>query len=117
MSSPIPELEDQIDWLEKEFTEVTRKLEGELTYVISKYTRRIRELYKELDKIGEENEDVNVLEIRKKLDWHIEFVIARAIVELEESGYYFWPASSVTVEELVRELRSILQPWRAVREE
>jgi hypothetical protein len=117
VSSPDPELEGNVDWLEREFTEAVRGLEGELIYVISKHVRRIRELYEELDKIGEEYGDVDVFKIRKKLDWYIEFVIARTIVQLEESGYYFWPASSVTVEELVRELRSILKPWRAVREE
>jgi hypothetical protein len=117
VSSPDPELEGNVDWLEREFTEAVRVLEGELIYVISKHVRRIRELYEELDKIGEEYGDVDVFKIRKKLDWYIEFVIARTIVQLEESGYYFWPASSVTVEELVRELRSILKPWRAVREE
>jgi hypothetical protein len=92
--------------------EVIGELEGELIHVISKHIGKIRALYEELEK--EEYEDEEAFKERRRLDERIELMIARIIVELEGSGYFFWPASAVRVKNFVpncEELYKSLGVW------
>jgi len=91
--------------------EVIGELEGELIHVISKHIGKIRALYEELEEL-EEYEDEEALKERRRLDERIELMIARIVVELEGSGYFFWPASAVRVENFVAELRGALRAFR-----
>jgi len=68
------------------------------------------ELYEELEK--EECEDEGAFKERRRLDDKIELMMARIVVELEGSGYFFWHASAVRVENFVAELRGALRAFR-----